>query len=114
MPFTVTLTGCVAGNPLKAWRGSTGEADTEHVPDDVWQDLAPTFDTIDEAKGYILDLHFQTSTHVVLLDIDGSVLYNQDAGDPLDVAASGVVPPSLIPPPLSDDDVPPAPPLVGG
>lgn len=111
--FTVTLTGCVAGNPLKAWKGTTGEDDLEHVPDDVWEDQTHDFADLDAAKDFIRGLHPDTSTHVLLL-ADGVVIFDQDAGaDHLDDAASGVTMPHLVDSGGgSEDAVPDAPPLL--
>lgn len=96
MSYRVTLTACVAGNPLKAWFGTTGPDDTEHVPNDVWQDFDLPFDDLDAAKGFIRGLHPDTSTHVVLYgtgDDGEQVLYRQDSGhDDLDEAGVDVVP----------------------
>jgi len=106
----VTLTACVAGNPLKAWRDGTD-------PDDVWQDQSHDFDDVEAAKAFVRGLHPDTTTHVVLYgtDDDGEhVLYRKDHGeDDLDAAGVGVVPPSEQPPVPDDvDETPPAPPLM--
>jgi hypothetical protein len=111
--FRVTLTACVEGNPLKAWRGTTGEDDTEHIPDDVWEDQDRPFDTLDDAKAFIRGLHPQTSTHVKLWS-DDDLIFDQDADvDHLEDAAPGTIPPHLVDSGfVTDDDVIEAPPLV--
>src|SRR5215471_14519537 len=98
MGFQVTGVFCVEGNPTKAWAGTTGEDDEEHVPDDVWEDQVHEFDNIDEAKSFIRGLHPQLTTHVQL-EQDGEILCAMDAeGDHLDDAAPGVERPSQAPP----------------
>ncbi len=93
--FRVTGEFCIAGNPTKAWLGTTGEDDTEHVPDDVWQEQSHTFGTLDEAKDFIRGLNPTMSTHIALLDADGTTLVYMDSdADHLDEAAPGVIPPS--------------------
>lgn len=88
--FTVTMIACVEGNPTKAWSGTTGEDDTEHVPDDVWEDQTHEFDSLDAAKDFIRGLHTQVTTHVKLY-ADGELIFDRDAGsDHLDDAAPGV------------------------
>lgn len=89
--FTVRLVALVAGNPLKAWAGSTGPGDEEHVPDDEWADKTRDFESLEDAKAFIGSLHSDATTHVELWD-DDTVLYRQDAGDDLDVAGPGVEP----------------------
>lgn len=85
--FRVTLTACVAGNPLKAWFGTTGKDDKEHVPDDVWEDQEFSFATLEEAKLYIQDLPELTTTHVVLsVQEDGGTwvtIFEKDRGEAL-------------------------------
>jgi hypothetical protein len=99
MGYQVTGVFCVEGNPTKAWAGTTGDDDTEHVPDDVWEEQVHDFEDIDEAKDFIRGLHPQMSTHVVLQTDDGEVLVEMDAeGDHLDDAAPGVERPSQAPP----------------
>jgi hypothetical protein len=95
--YRVTLTACTAGNPLQAWHGTTGEDDEEHVPDDVWADVAYEFnDDLDAAKAYVAGMDPQMTTHV-RIEHDGVVIYDQDAGaDHLDDAAPGVVMPHTI------------------
>lgn len=89
--FEVNLIALTEGNPLKAWAGSTGPDDTEHVPDDVWQDQTHQFGTLEDAKAFVAGLHPDATTHVELSDESG-VLYRQDAGDDLDAVEAGVVP----------------------
>ena len=102
--FKVTLVACIEGNPFKAWHGSTGEDDTEHVPNDVWQDQSHDYADLAAAKEFIQGLHSEVTTHALLWDEDGeTVLYNKDAGDDLEAADSGVVPASLAP--LEDTSV---------
>lgn len=84
-PFTVQLVACVAGNPLKAWEGSTGLDDTEHVPDDEWQDQTHDFATLDEAKAFVAGLDGRVATHVQITH-DGTVLFDQDAAHDLEAA----------------------------
>lgn len=84
----VELEACVAGNPLKAWKGTTGEDDTEHVPDDVWEHQSHEFDDLEEAKEFVLELPEQTTTHVTIFSEDEEgefLLWEQDRdGDALD------------------------------
>lgn len=90
MSIAVELEACVAGNPTKAWNGTTGEDDTVHVPDDVWESQTWPFDTLDAAKAYVRGLHPQITTHVRIV-VDGEVVFDQDAGaDHLDDAEPGV------------------------
>lgn len=109
--YRVTLTACVSGNPLKAWRDGT-------EPDDVWQDQTHDFGGLDAAKAFIRGLHPDTSTHVVLESSEDNAawtpIYVQDFGeDDLDTAGPGEVPPSQAPPvPDAVDEIPAAPPLL--
>jgi len=96
--YNVTGVFCVAGNPTKAWNGTEGEDDTEHVPDDVWEEQIHEFNDIDEAKDFIRGLQPQMTTHIALETVDGEVLCYMDSdADHLDDAAEGVVPPSQRP-----------------
>lgn len=106
--YTVTLDACVAGNPLKAWRGGTD-------PDDVWEVQSHNFDDLDAAKDFIRQLPEQTTTHVQLF-ADGGLIFDQDAdADHLHDADAGVDMPHTV---TSvnlldrDDEVPEAPPLM--
>jgi hypothetical protein len=108
MGFQVTGVFCVEGNPTKAWAGTTGEDDDEHVPDDVWEDQVHEFDTLDGAKRFVQGLEPQMSTHITIVGEDGEVLIEMDAeGDHLDDAAPGVMRPSQTPaqPPLGENVV---------
>jgi hypothetical protein len=70
----VNLVALVAGNPRKGWRGGT-------PPDDVWEDQAHTFDTLDAAKTFVAGLHPEATTHVTIYsaDADGEfLLWEQD------------------------------------
>lgn len=99
MGYQVTGVFCVEGNPTKAWNGTTGEDDDEHVPDDVWEEQFHDFDDLEAAKDFIRELHPQMSTHVALVTDDGEILVEMDAeGDHLDDAAPGVERPSQRPP----------------
>lgn len=96
MAYEVKLVACVEGNPTKAWSGTTGEHDTEHVPDDVWEDQTHTFDDLDAAKAFVRGLHPQVTTHVKLY-ADDELIFDQDAGaDHLDDAAPGVAMPHTV------------------
>lgn len=103
--FVVTLTACVAGNPLKAWRGGTD-------PDDEWQDQRHEFDELADAKAFVGELHPDVTTHVELLGPDGEVLYRKDAGDDLDAAEPGVEPQSSETEKVTVETVPAAPPVM--
>lgn len=108
--YQVTLTACTAGNPLQAWKGTTGEDDTEHVPNDVWEDLSFDFDDLDEAKAYVESLDPQMTTHVKIFS-DDEQIHDQDAsGDHLADAAPGVAMPHTVDTGTDDDVVPEAPP----
>lgn len=101
MQYRVTGEFCVEGNPTKAWIGTTGEDDTEHVPDDVWQEQVHDFAGLDEAKDFIRGLHAQMSTHVALLasedGVEWETIFVQDSdADHLDDAAPGVPLPSSV------------------
>lgn len=114
-PFRVTLVACVAGNPLKAWRGGTD-------PDDVWEDQTHLFADLDAAKAFIRGLPAETTTHVVLEaaigDGDAAVwtpIFVQDADAAhLDAANIDVPMPHTVDAggPPEDDEVPEAPPLM--
>lgn len=115
--FRVTLVACIAGNPFKAWHGSTGPDDAVNIPDDEWQDQTHDFASLDDAKSFIRALPVETTTHVVLTRVgdDGTeTLYVQDFGDDLESAAPGVVAGSQEPavPPDTEAVVPVAPPLL--
>lgn len=86
--FRVELTACVAGNPYKAWKGSTGPDDTVHVPDDVWEDQSHAFATVEEAVSFVRGLPEPTTTHVQIVDDAGLVLFHQDGGDDLDTVTA--------------------------
>lgn len=101
MRYRVTGEFCVEGNPTKAWIGTTGEDDTEHVPDDVWQAQTHEFDDLDAAKEFVRGLHPQMSTHVAIESSeDGAewemIFYQDSDADHLDDAAPGVPLPSAI------------------
>lgn len=84
--IVVNLIACVAGNPLKAWHGTTGPDDAKHVPDDVWEDKSFAFgEDLDAAKNYVKTLHPDMTTHVVIV-ADGRVIWEQDRGEDLDAA----------------------------
>jgi len=115
--YTVTYTGCTAGNPLQAWHGTTSTdtvEDTEHVPNDVWTDLSYDFpDDLDGAKAYVRGLPAQTTTHVQIL-ADGTLIYDKDAAaDELDDAAAGWTMPHTVDRggPVDQSVIPPPPPL---
>lgn len=111
MGYRVEYVGCVAGNPLQAWRGTTGETDTVHVPNDVWEDLSQDFgEDLDAAKAWIEAQHGQITTHIVLYH-DDELLYNHDAGDDLAAAEPGHVPLSLDEPKTDEDVIEEVPPL---
>jgi hypothetical protein len=101
MSYRVTGLFCVAGNPTKAWAGTTGEDDEEHVPDDVWEEQGWEFDELIEAKNYIKELHPQMTTHVALeAEVDGeweTILYMDSDADHIDAADVGVMMPSQAP-----------------
>lgn len=122
--FRVTMVACVAGNPLKAWRG-----DSE--PNDVWEDQSHPFDDLDAAKDFVRTLPEQTTTHVRIesdhglepddvvsqvLEDGWVVIFDQDAsGDHLDAAAPDVPMPHRIDSVVLtdiDDEEPEAPPLL--
>lgn len=101
--FRVTGEFCIAGNPTKAWHGSTGEDDTVHVPDDVWQEqVHPFAGDLDAAKAFVLGLDLQMTTHVCIEhSADDGVTWEcivaQDSdADHIVGAAPGVVPPSQV------------------
>ena len=96
--YHVTGIFCVEGNPTQAWAGTEGEDDTEHVPNDVWEEQDHEYEDIEAAKNFIRSLHPQMSTHVALETDEGEVLCYMDSdADHLDNAAEGVVPPSQAP-----------------
>jgi len=96
--FQVTLTACVAGNPLKAWRD--GEE-----PNDVWEDQTHDFgDDLEAAKTWIRGLDPRVTTHVVLL-ADGTPIYAADAADDLDAAHPDFVQQSQKPAVTDEPDV---------
>lgn len=118
--FHVTMTALIAGDPRKAWHGSTGPDDVGHVPDDVWQDQDHPFDALADAIAFVGTLPEPSTTHVNITDDAGLVLYHQDGGDDLDATAEGVEsiwaqearkerPPSIEepPPPPPPEDAPP-------
>lgn len=99
--FRVTGEFCVAGNPTKAWSGTTGEDDLVHVPDDVWEQQSHDFgDDLAAAKAFVAGLDPQTTTHVAIEHSDdgGStweLLVSQDAdADWVAAATPGETPPS--------------------
>lgn len=95
--YRVTMTMCVAGDPDRAWLGSTGEDDTDNVPDDEWEDVAYDFgDDLDGAKEYVRGLDPALTTHVKI-EHDGVVIFDQDAGaDHLDDAHEDVEMPHTV------------------
>lgn len=97
MAIRVEMEACTAGNPLKAWKGTEGEHDTEHVPDDVWETKVYDFgDDLEAAKAYIRVLDAPLTTHVKLY-ADDALIFDQDAGaDHLDDAAPDVEMPHTI------------------
>lgn len=100
--FRVTGVFLIAGNPTKAWAGTTGENDLVNVPDDVWQEQVHPFDNLDSAKGFIRSCHPQITTHLVLEyreddGADWTTLVAMDSDkDHLDDAAPGVLRPSMV------------------
>jgi hypothetical protein len=111
--YRVSLTACTAGNPHQAWRGTTGEDDTEHVPNDVWEDVAFDFADLDAAKAYVASLDPDMTTHVEISEVGGEVFFMQDAdADHLDDAAPDVVMPHTIDAggPVDDSVIPEEPP----
>ena len=101
----VTLIACVAGNPLKAWRGGT-------PPNDVWEPKEVEFVDLVDAQTFVEGLPTETTTHVeiqVAEDTGWRTIFNQDAGD--DLALTTLDPPPPEVEPVPDDEIPAAPPL---
>lgn len=113
--FKVTLTACIAGDPRKAWNGTTGETDTEHVPDDVWQDQSHDFDTLETAVEWIRGLDPRVTTHVVLVYVeDGQEpreIFVKDRGDDLDKVTTDPPEPEIDPSLRGLDQGPPPVPM---
>lgn len=113
--FQVKMIALVAGNPHKAWRGSTGLDDTEHVPDDVWEDQVYEFGSLDEAKSFVAGLPAESTTHVEIFDESGMMLFHQDGGDVLDDVEEGTESPWKVGSSATEDAeeaVPEAPPVM--
>lgn len=84
MAFRVTLVACVAGDPRKAWNGTSGPDDEVHVPDDEWESQEYSFDDLEEAKSFVSKLNDAVTTHVELSYDNGgewAVIYRKDEGD---------------------------------